>query len=249
MHNTVYFSWLPKETNKVKGLTEKQPLWTRLGFAAQRKTTWWCVKPVCILINKNCELWSRFLITWCCHRWPLILWILPQANAECSETAVYVNIEALRKNNHQSPPASAGSRHRSLESQEWEILTDQESGQEYYYNPVTRQSTWENPFAPHTDPEFLLEDLPLPSPTYSSPSADLVDSDWEKLFDESSGCHYFYNHVTKETSWDPPEELLSPSMEPLDTQAFRQDGPVSTSHLFTIFYLTACQLNGPSWRV
>ncbi|XP_048871358.1 rho GTPase-activating protein 27-like isoform X3 [Brienomyrus brachyistius] len=148
-----------------------------------------------------------------------------QANAESSEIAVYVNIEALRKNIHQSPPAPAVLPHQSLDSEGWEVHTDQESGQEYYYNPVTRQTTWENPFAPHTDPEFYLEDLPPPSPTYSPPSADFIDSNWEKIFDESSGCHYFYNHVTKETSWDPPEELPPPSMEPLDTQTFRQDGP------------------------
>ncbi|XP_036408555.1 rho GTPase-activating protein 27-like [Megalops cyprinoides] len=149
-------------------------------------------------------------------------------------TAVYVNISDLKKIPQSTPSvssASGASCRLSLDSEGWEVHTDQESGQEYYYHPATGQSTWDNPRSPLADPESPLEARSSPSPVHSpSPSPSVPSSggsDWERLLDEASGRHYFYNHVSRETSWVPPE-LASPSspvMEPQGLQKPRDNGP------------------------
>lgn len=64
----------------------------------------------------------------------------------------------------------------------WQTHTDSDSGKLYYFNPLTRQSTW----TPHPDP-----------PTQSG--------EWERLVDEVSGRFYFFNPKTGATSWALPE--------------------------------------------
>lgn len=153
---------------------------------------------------------------------------------------MYVNVAQLRQSISESPPSAPSSCSPSyLDPEGWEVHVDQESGQEYYYHPTSGQTTWNNPFLDSPiDPEPLLAeepDFPSPplspalSPPITSPTPAWT-SDWEQLVDETSGRPYFYNPMSGETSWEPPEQLspYSPLMEPMSVHRFHEDGLVRT---------------------
>nr|XP_046234277.1 rho GTPase-activating protein 27 [Scatophagus argus] len=160
-----------------------------------------------------------------------------QVNNESLQSAVYVNVAQLRQSISESPPSAPSSYSPSyLDPEGWEVHVDQESGQEYYYHPTTGQTTWDNPFVDSpTDPESLPTEEPCSpspplSPTLASSTASpppVWTSDWEQLVDETSGRPYFYNPMSGETSWEPPEQLspYPPLMEPMSVHRFHEDGP------------------------
>ncbi|XP_041672206.1 rho GTPase-activating protein 15 isoform X2 [Cheilinus undulatus] len=162
--------------------------------------------------------------------------VVPQVENESLRSAVYVNVAQLRQSISESPPSVPPSYSPSyLDPEGWEVHVDQESGQEYYYHPSTGRTTWDNPFLDSPlDPEPPPEEDPCsPSPPQSpafSPSTASPSgwtSDWEQLVDETSGRPYFYNPMSGETSWEPPEQL-SPypaQMEPMSVHRFHEDGP------------------------
>ncbi|KAI1884140.1 hypothetical protein AGOR_G00223380 [Albula goreensis] len=156
---------------------------------------------------------------------------ISQAESSSPSTAVYVNISELRRSARRlAPPSSPSpgqSRRLSLDSEGWEVHTDRETGQEYYYNPATGQSTWDNPLSPPTEAESPMEAVPSPSPSPSPPLPAAGGSDWEKLLDEASGRHYFYNHVSGKTSWGNPqlESPTSGATEPPVLQKPAEDCP------------------------
>ncbi|KAM6896965.1 rho GTPase-activating protein 27 [Xenentodon cancila] len=149
---------------------------------------------------------------------------------ESLRTAVYVNVAQLRKSISESPPSAPSSCSPSpLDPEEWEVHIDQESGQEYYYHPATGHTTWDNPFLDSpADPEPYSPSPPQ-SPVFalSTPSPPGWTSDWEQLVDETSGRPYFYNPMSGETSWEPPEQPspYRPVMEPMNVHRFHNDGP------------------------
>ncbi|XP_038591788.1 rho GTPase-activating protein 27 isoform X1 [Micropterus salmoides] len=161
-----------------------------------------------------------------------------QAENENLRSAVYVNVGQLRKSISESPPSAPSSYSPSYFNPEgWEAHVDEESGQEYYYHPATGRTTWDNPFLDSpTDPEPLTSEEPCsPSPpqspafSLSTASPPAWTSDWEQLVDETSGRPYFYNPMSGETSWEPPEQLspYPPLMEPMSVHRFHEDGPPS----------------------
>ncbi|KAG8008755.1 Rho GTPase-activating protein 27 [Nibea albiflora] len=160
-----------------------------------------------------------------------------QVKNESLRSAVYVNVAELRKSISESPPSGPSSCSPSyLDPEGWEVHVDEESGQEYYYHPTTGRTTWDNPFLDSpTDPESLRVEepcspSPTPSPVFSPFAASpppAWTSDWEELVDETSGRPYFYNPMSGETSWEPPEQLspYPPLMEPMSVHRFHEDGP------------------------
>ncbi|XP_039990871.1 rho GTPase-activating protein 27 isoform X2 [Xiphias gladius] len=161
---------------------------------------------------------------------------IEQVENESLRSAIYVNVAQLHQSISQSPPSAPSSYSPSyLDTEGWEVHTDQESGQEYYYHPATGHTTWDNPFLDSpTDPEPLPAEEPCsPSPpqspalTPSTASPPAWTSDWEQLVDETSGRPYFYNPMSGETSWEPPEQLspYPPLMEPMSVHRFHEDGP------------------------
>ncbi|CAN9505139.1 unnamed protein product [Ophioblennius macclurei] len=110
----------------------------------------------------------------------------------------------------------------------WQRHTDQESGKVFYYNPVTRRTTWSEPQSPpsssggHMDQGASEEVIP-PSPLVIPPSPQ-GSSVWEQLVDEVSGRFYYFNRSTRATSWNLPE--LPPTSPPGSTTSTRsEDGP------------------------
>ena len=114
----------------------------------------------------------------------------------------------------------------------WEKLVDESTGDAYYYNESTGESSWEPPLMP---PDGAATEMEPDSPDLAAPelsendafqavnpgqeAAPVADGDkddvqlppgWEKIVDESTGESYFYNEAAGETSWDPP---LMPSAE------------------------------------
>ncbi|XP_040922796.1 rho GTPase-activating protein 15 isoform X2 [Toxotes jaculatrix] len=165
----------------------------------------------------------------------LTLPVVPQVENESLRSPIYVNVAQLRQSISESPPSAPSSSSASYLEEVWEVHLDHESGQEYYYHPATGRTTWDNPFLDSsTDPESLPTEEPYSpsppqSPTLSLPTASppAWTSDWEQLVDETSGRPYFYNPMSGETSWEPPEQLspYPPLMEPMNVHRFHEDGP------------------------
>lgn len=181
--------------------------------------------------------------------------VFPQVQDESLRSATYVNVAQLRQSISESPPSGPSSYSPSyLDPEGWEVHTDQESGQEYYYHPATGRTTWDNPFLDSpSDPDPLpsAEEPRSPSPpqspalSLSTASPPVWTSDWEQLVDESSGRPYFYNPMSGETSWEPPEQLspYPPVMEPMSVHRFHEDGPVRTAgllHLASLLPVSSC---------
>nr|DBA27431.1 TPA: hypothetical protein GDO54_007926 [Pyxicephalus adspersus] len=115
------------------------------------------------------------------------------------DESVYVNLAEFGKD-EEKPRSRQHSSSSTID--DWETHKDQDSGQLFYYNSVTGETTWDCPFD-------QAEEQPI-SPASLSPASE--DSNWEKHFDESSRQFYFHNPVTGETSWDPPaQDDLHPS--------------------------------------
>lgn len=166
-----------------------------------------------------------------------ILFPFLQVEDKNLRTAVYVNVAQLRQSISESPPSDPSPCSPSSLTQEgWEVHVDEESGQKYYFHPDTGRTTWDKPFLDSpTDPERLPPEVPCsPSP----PPSDW-GSDWEQLVDETTGRPYFYNHMSGETSWDPPEQQspYPPPMEPMSMHRFPDDGPVRTDSLAALLRL------------
>ncbi|CAN2389831.1 SH3 domain binding [Pristimantis euphronides] len=124
------------------------------------------------------------------------------------QSPIYANLEDFRRDRLRQRTTSQ--RYSSSTIEDWETHTDSGSGQLFYYNCVTGETTWDCPFdqAEETlqSPISLTSLSPLPG-----------EPEWEKHFDESSRQFYFYNSVTRETSWDPPpeSELHLPAVKPM----------------------------------
>ena len=84
---------------------------------------------------------------------------------------------------------------------DWVEALDPTSGQMYFYNSVTQETSWERPGA----------SLP---------------NDWVETTDPTSGQIYYYNSVTQETSWERPTgwtdtaDPADPSVEPAPEAGF-----------------------------
>ncbi|XP_018093635.1 rho GTPase-activating protein 27 isoform X2 [Xenopus laevis] len=114
---------------------------------------------------------------------------------------LYENLKPFKK---ESPRKRASSLQLSSTStlDDWETHTDTGSGQQFYYNSLTGVTTWDSPFDQPEDQGHSPTSLNSLSPLAE-------DSLWEKHFDEATRQFYFFNPVTGETSWDPPEEGMS----------------------------------------
>ncbi|XP_067412380.1 rho GTPase-activating protein 27 isoform X2 [Emydura macquarii macquarii] len=154
--------------------------------------------------------------------YPGSLFLLPfrpsPLNQACKEeetpAPVYVNVQELLQQAAATVP-SLPEPCPSSALADWESHTDTQSGQLFYYNPVTGETTWDSPFE---HPEDGVSPAPSRSPLVAlSPAV----AEWDQYVDDASGQVFFYNSVTGETSWDPPpaaDEPGSQEMQPAMAQ-------------------------------
>ncbi|XP_041087293.1 rho GTPase-activating protein 12-like [Polyodon spathula] len=147
----------------------------------------------------------------------------PKLESENPDGAVYANVAELKQEAPQiSPTPHSTKRHLSSETQNWEVHTDQKSGQEFYYNLDTGETTWDNPFGDH---EEATEDQPYPSPPTSLTESPRGSKEWEQHLDETSGQYFFYNSLSGETSWEPPEQEELSSLHHMEAENQPQSRP------------------------
>jgi len=79
---------------------------------------------------------------------------------------------------------------QSMEASKWKEATDSKTGRTYYYNKLTKKSTWEKP-----------KDLDQNQQT-ATPSMEA--SQWKEATDLKTGRTYWYHVKTKETTWKNP---------------------------------------------
>eukprot|EP00904_Undaria_pinnatifida_P013165 jgi/Undpi1/897/HiC_scaffold_10.g04361.m1 len=112
----------------------------------------------------------------------------------------------------------------------YEKIFDPRTGGYYYYNTRTFTTTW-NPPAVLTRILGELGDLDAIAPTYAEDEATvMIQAAWRrrrakrtvrallaslvtKIWDESSGAHYYFNSQTGETSWSKPTLFGSEDIE------------------------------------
>lgn len=79
----------------------------------------------------------------------------------------------------------------------WVETYDPSSGQPYYYNSVTQETSWEKPLATASSA------APVANGTDTSTA---LPDGWTEHVDPSSGHPYYYNTNTQETSWERPTQ-------------------------------------------
>ena len=125
----------------------------------------------------------------------------------------------------------------------WEEFVDEGSGEVYYYNESTGETSWDKPIAEGAPEEKvsvedtqghgqdLLQtssvekdcvnvehDSRIIGTDKDGPESELapMHPDWEEVVNEANGEVYYYNRMTQETSWDVPR---APSSAPMDYRA------------------------------
>jgi hypothetical protein len=85
----------------------------------------------------------------------------------------------------------------------WGPVTDEASGQVYYYNYTTGESSWTNP---EEGEAAAAEEPAAEEPAAEEPAAEAggeLPSGWQEVNDEQYGL-YYYNYVTGDTSYEWP---------------------------------------------
>lgn len=83
----------------------------------------------------------------------------------------------------------------------WTELVDKKSGKKYYYNKMTKKTSWHKPTETSTSPASAEPISPPPADDAESP----LPEGWSEVIDKKSGKKYYYNKTTKKTSWHRPE--------------------------------------------
>jgi len=100
----------------------------------------------------------------------------------------------------------------------WQLVEDPDSGESYYWNEETNETSWE---------------LPVQAADDETPAQESPTSTWQLVEDPDSGESYYWNKETNETSWELPvqvsheeEEIVSAE----ETNKTSQELPVQVSH-------------------
>lgn len=72
-------------------------------------------------------------------------------------------------------------------AEDWVAYFDETSGQDYFFNAQTGDTSWADPRLALVETQLVFDDLDEP-PT----------SEWQEYYDESAGARYWYNTHTHE---------------------------------------------------
>lgn len=94
-------------------------------------------------------------------------------------------------------------------------------GNVFYYNDKSNEFQWERP--DQLSSRAVSEDWPeegLEDDT--AETADAIQGDWGAFKDPSTGLVFWYNHVTGESQWEPPDEVSTAEEGQNDTASPKQ---------------------------
>ena len=115
---------------------------------------------------------------------------------------------------------------------QWEECVDPQSGEIYYFNQTTGETSWSKPSATETSKnagstetevevmdisngvsskEDPSENIRIAKQQGEDPSKSLMYGEWSETLDPTSGEKYYYNETTGETSWEKPTPILQTS--------------------------------------
>ena len=84
----------------------------------------------------------------------------------------------------------------------WKATTDASSGRTYYFNTATRETTWTKP------EDFDATPAPATPATPQQHDSAAIDAAWKEAPPTADGRVYYYNKITNETRWQPPEGFV-----------------------------------------
>ncbi|KAL3934870.1 MAG: hypothetical protein SGBAC_009496, partial [Bacillariaceae sp.] len=147
--------------------------------------------------------------------------------AELNAEFGYVDPSETRDEKEEgAAPAASATEEKDALADGWTMVVDASSGNTYYYNPTTQETSWELPVskpaeateatkvaeAPCTDTTMeVLSAISQQPEDPAAPSMDQLSEDdgdlpanWEEVTDPSSGEVYYFNAATNRTSWERP---------------------------------------------
>jgi outer membrane protein assembly factor BamB len=126
----------------------------------------------------------------------------PYNNQDHDETRLLTNSPA-HHDEHDLPPG-------------WFTATDPQSGEEYYVNEQTGETTWDKPLPQNTNHTPLLSNQP------ASEDETSLASGWFAVVEPVSGDIYYANEQTGATSWEKPRKQANTSNH-LSLQSFGRE--------------------------
>jgi len=87
---------------------------------------------------------------------------------------------------------------------DWIAIIDSDTGETYYANEVTGESTWEKPISHQQQPHQSVPQDDHDNVSSSNNDNDELPLGWFAAVDEQSGDTYYCNETTGETTWDRP---------------------------------------------